>query len=126
MQPPPATTRTDKLLPYTTLFPSYQNRNGMVSPQATTETISTIVAQLEAQRTELDTRLRALQSYLVPDHPNIVAIEQQIEAVNNQIDQERDKMTSPSGKRLNSKIEQSQRMEIKATFPHDVYKNTLL
>src|SRR3546814_15504686 len=64
---------------------SYQNRNGMVSPQATTETISTIVAQLEAQRTELETRLRALQSYLVPDHPNIVEIEQQSETVHNQI-----------------------------------------
>src|SRR3546814_7822112 len=97
----------------------------MVSPQATTETISTIVAQLEAQLTELETRLRALQSYLVPDHPNIVEIEQQIEAVNNQINQERAKLTSPSGNRLNSKIEEFQRLEMQATFAQDVYKTAL-
>src|SRR3546814_17580511 len=88
----------------------------MVTPQATTETISTIVAQLEAQRTELETRLRALQSYIVPDHPNIVEIEQQIEAVNNQINQDRTKLTSPSGNRMNSKIEKFQRLEMKTTL----------
>src|SRR3546814_11949476 len=97
----------------------------MVSPQATTETISTIVAQLEAQRTELETRLRALQSYLVPDHPNIVEIEKQIEAVNNQIDQERAKLTSPSGNRLNRQIEEFQSLEMKAAFAQDVYQTAL-
>src|SRR3546814_13468290 len=47
---------------------SYQNRNGMVSPQATTETNSTIVAHTEAQPHELKKRLRALQSYLREKH----------------------------------------------------------
>ncbi|MCF8709479.1 hypothetical protein [Rhizorhapis sp. SPR117] len=104
---------------------AYQNRNGLVSPEATTETISAIVAKLEAQRTELQTKLSALQSYLVSDHPNIVETEQQIDAVNRQIDEERAKLTSPNGKTLNSKLEEFQRLEMQAQFTQDVYKTAL-
>src|SRR3546814_5963111 len=49
-----------------------------------------------------------------------------LEAVNNQIDQERAKLTSPSGNRLNSKIEEFQRLEMQATFAQDVYKTALV
>src|SRR3546814_20566551 len=43
-----------------------------------------------------------------------------------QIDQERAKLTSPSGNRLNSKIEEFQRLEMQATFAQDVYKTALV
>src|SRR3546814_16066291 len=69
---------------------SYQHRNGMVSPQATTETISTIVAKLEAQRTSLETRLSALQSYMVPTPPHLVDIKKQTAAEHHKMDQKRD------------------------------------
>src|SRR3546814_5352363 len=42
---------------------SYQNRNGMVSPQAPTETISNIADHLEAHTIELETQPKALKSY---------------------------------------------------------------
>lgn len=50
----------------------FQNRKGLVSPQATVESIGAIIAKLEAQRTEIQTQLASLPSKLVPDHPNIV------------------------------------------------------
>ena len=104
----------------------FQNQNGLVSPQATAENISGIVARLEAQRTELETQRSALQSYLVPSHPSIVQIDQQIAAVGKQLAQEQARLTSPRGKTLNLAVEEFQRLEMQAAFTQDVYKTALV
>lgn len=105
---------------------SYQNRKGLVSPQATTESIVGIVAKLEAQRTELQTQRSALQAYLVSDHPNVVLLNQQIAAVEKQTGQEQAKLASPTGRTLNRTVEEFQRLEMEAAFAQDVYKTALI
>lgn len=106
---------------------SYQNKKGMVSPQATAENISAIIAKLEAQRTELQTQRTSLQAYLVPSHPNIVQINQQIDAVESQIAQEQAKLTSSTaGNTLNLAVEEFQRLQAEAVFTEDVYKTALV
>lgn len=104
----------------------YQNQNGLVSPQAATEAIGAIIAKLEAQRTELQTKLSAMQAYLVADNPALVELQQQIDAVNEQIDQENAKLAAPQGGKLNSKIEEFQRLEMNAKFSQDMYKTALV
>lgn len=104
----------------------YQNKKGLVSPQASAETIGTIVAKLEAQRSELQTQRTMLQAYLVAGHPNIVQMNQQIDAVDKQIAQEQAKLASPNGKTLNSTVEEYQRLEMQAAFTQDVYKTALV
>jgi capsular polysaccharide transport system permease protein len=105
---------------------NYQNKKGLVSPQSTAENIVSLVARLEAQRTELETQRSVLQSYLVANHPNIVLLNQQIAAVAKQIAQEQGKLASPSGRTLNRTVEEYQRLEMDAAFTHDVYKTTLI
>ncbi len=105
---------------------SYQNKKGLVSPQATAENIAGIIAKLEAQRTERETQRSALQSYLVADHPNIIQINQQVVAIEKQIAQEEAKLVSPNGKTLNRTIEEFQRLEMEAGFTQDVYKTALI
>ena len=104
----------------------YQNKAGLVSPQATAESIATIVATLEAQRAELQTQRSANQAYLVPKHPNIVQLDQQIAAVAKQISQEQAKLASPDGKTLNRTVEEFQRLEMEASFAQDIYKTGLV
>ncbi|MEZ5656094.1 MAG: hypothetical protein R3E04_09445 [Sphingobium sp.] len=104
----------------------YQNINGLASPEAATQAITEIVAGLEAQRTELQTKMSALQAYLVPDHPNIVEIQQQIDAINQQIDEENAKVAAPGGNTLNRKVEEFQRLEMEAKFAEDIYKTALV
>lgn len=104
----------------------YQNRKGLVAPQSTAENISGIVAKLEAQQSELQTQLSATQAYLVATHPNVVQLTQQISAVEKQISLERAKLTSPTGKTLNSTVEEYQRLEMEATFAQDIYKSALV
>ena len=103
----------------------YQNRKGMVSPQATAETYSSIVARLQAQRADLETQRASLQGYLVPTHPNIVRIDQQIVAIDRQLALEQAKLASPGGRSLNRTVEEFQRLELEATFAQDVYKTAL-
>lgn len=105
---------------------SYQNKKGMVSPQASTDNIVGLVAKLEAQRVELETQRSANQAYLVPDHPTIIQLSQQIGAVEKQILQEKAKLTSPKGSTLNSTIEEFQELETDAAFTLDVYKTSLV
>lgn len=105
---------------------AYQNKKGLASPQAAAETVVAIVAKLEAQRTELQTQRSALQAYLVAGHPSIVQINQQLDAVGQQIALEQAKLASPNGKTLNSAVEEFQRLEMQAGFAQDVYKTALV
>ncbi len=105
---------------------NYQNRKGLVSPQATVTTLAGIVAKLEAQRTELEIQRRALQAYLVSDHPNIVQLDQQAAAITRQIAEEEAKLASPGGRTLNRTVEEFQRLEMEAGFAQDVYKTALI
>lgn len=103
----------------------FQNKKGLVSPQATAESIAAIVSRLEAQRSDLQTQRASLQAYLVPDHSNIVMLNQQIAAVEQQIAQEQAKLAAPNGKTLNRTVEEFQRLELEAAFAQDVYKTAL-
>ncbi len=104
---------------------AYQNRKGMVSPEAAAENLIGIIGRLEAQRAELQTERNALQSYLVPTHPSIVQINQQLAAIERQIAGEQAKLAAPTGKTLNRTVEELQRLQLEAEFQQEVYKSTL-
>jgi capsular polysaccharide transport system permease protein len=104
----------------------FQNKKGLVSPQSAAETIVSLVAKLETQKTELETQRSALQAYLVASHPSIVLLNQQIAAVAKQIVLEQAKLASPSGKTLNRTVGEYQQLEREAEFTHDVYKTALV
>lgn len=104
---------------------SFQDKEGLVSPQATAESIAAIVARLETQRSELQAQRSGLQAYLVPNHPNIVMLNQQIAALERQIAQEQAKLAAPSGKTLNRAVEAFQRLELEAEFAQELYKTAL-
>jgi capsular polysaccharide transport system permease protein len=105
---------------------NYQDRKGLVSPQATAESINTIIAKLEAQRTDLETQLASLPTTLVKNHPNILMLKQSIEAVERQIAQEKAKLASTSGNTLNYTVEEFERLKMEVTFTQDIYKTALL
>jgi capsular polysaccharide transport system permease protein len=104
---------------------AYQNRKGLASPQTAAETVSAIVARLQAQRSELETQRASLQAYLVPTNPQVVQVNQQIAAVERQIAAEQGKLTGTAGNTLNKTVEEYQRLEIQATFAQDMYKTAL-
>lgn len=104
----------------------FQNQKGLVSPQGTAENISAIVAKLEAKKSELQTKLATLPTTLVPNHPNILMLQQARAAVDRQIAQERAKLAAPSGKPLNATVEEFHSLQMAATFAQDIYKTALV
>ena len=104
---------------------SYQNQKGLLAPMAAAESIVAIVAKLQANLSELQTQRSALQAYLVPTHPSVVQLNQQIAAVEKQIEQEKRNLASPSGQPLNKTVEEYQRLEQEADFAEAIYKTAL-
>jgi len=103
----------------------YQDREGLISPEGTAMNIQGIVAQLESRRAVLQTQMGALEAYLVPDHPNIVTIQQELAAIDKQISNEQSKLASRTGDPLNRQAEEFQRLEADAAFTQQVYQTTL-
>lgn len=105
----------------------YQNKKGLVSPQAETENLVSILAKLKQEKSNLQTQRSALKAYLVATHPNVVMLDQQIASIDKQIDQEQAKLTSlNNGKTLNRTVEEYQRLELAASLAQDIYKSALV
>lgn len=105
---------------------AFQNQNGLLSPQGTAESLAGVVNKLEGQLTELRARKAALLGYLAPTAPGVVEIDLQIDAVEQQIKKEQQRLASPKGKALNRAVEEFQRLELEATFAQDMYKTALV
>lgn len=105
---------------------AYQNRKGLLSPQATADSLSAAVNRLDAQRTELQARRTALLSYLTPQAPGIVELDAQLAGVAQQIAQEQARLAAPRGETLNSTVEAYQRLEMAAKFAEDAYRAALV
>ncbi|HGN1556183.1 TPA: GNVR domain-containing protein [Pseudomonas aeruginosa] len=104
---------------------NYQNKAGLLSPQATAESINAIVAALEGQRAQLQTQLASLPKTLDRDHPNILMLKQSLRAVDTQIKEEKLKLATPSGGTLNTYVEEFYRLEMNVQFTQELYKSSL-
>lgn len=103
----------------------FQNREGIVSPENRLRSVEGIINQLEAHKSALQVRMTTLQSYLVPDHPDVVAIRQQMDAIDAQIEAERKKATASGNSALNRKTERFQKLQQEANFTHALLQTTL-
>ncbi|SDC67215.1 chain-length determining protein [Paraburkholderia lycopersici] len=105
---------------------AYQNKEGLISPTDTAQSIGTIVGNLEAQRAQLQTQLASLPTSLDPNHPNIVLLKQALGAIDRQIAEENAKLARPAGKTLNASVEEFQRLQMQMSLSEDLYKSALL
>jgi capsular polysaccharide transport system permease protein len=103
----------------------FQTRHGLSSPTATLENISAVAARLESELSGLQARRRALQSYLAPDAPDLVEINSQIGAIEQQLKAERGRLVASNGRSLNKIAEEYDRLLLEAGFHQDVYKTAL-
>lgn len=104
---------------------AFQNRQGLLSPSGSAESITAVISKLEGQRSELSVQRAALTAYLVAGHPQVIQIDQQLAAVEQQLRTERARLTSPRGGTLNQAMEAFQRLEAQAAFTQDLYRASL-
>jgi capsular polysaccharide transport system permease protein len=103
----------------------FQNEKGFLSPQAAAEALTSIVARLEGELSQLKASRATMLGYLSPTAPDVAQINLQISSVENQLRAEKGRLTSPKGGTLNRTVEEYQRLEMVAMFAQDVYKTAL-
>ncbi|MBX3670094.1 MAG: hypothetical protein KF778_16965 [Rhodocyclaceae bacterium] len=103
----------------------FQNRNGLVAPQATAESVNMLIEKLEAQKTAVETQLASLPASIGDNQPAVVMLRKNRDALQRQIASKRAELASPSRRTLNATVEEFQRLQMAAEFVRDVYKTAL-
>lgn len=119
------TSAQNGLLDATQNLIDYQNKKGLVAPQATAESLNALVGKLEAQKTDIETQLASLPRDLSPSQPTVVMLRQNINALQQQIVEKRAELASPTSRTLNYTVEEFQRLQMQVGFAKDLYKTAL-
>jgi capsular polysaccharide transport system permease protein len=104
---------------------AFQAKHGLSSPTATLENLSAVAGRFESELSSLQARRRALESYLAPGAPDLIEINSQINAVEQQLKSERMRLVASNGRSLNRVAEEYDRLLLEATFQQDVYRTAL-
>jgi len=116
----------ERALKARTALLNFQNKTGLISPQAKAESLVAITARLEGQLSELKARRTAMLGYLSPQAADVAQIDLQIGALERQLVEEQKRLAAPQGSTLNSRVEEYQRLEMEANFAQDVYRTSLV
>ena len=103
----------------------FQNKNEMFDPQAQAQALAQIVASLESNLVQLKTEERMLMSYLNPEAAQVIAVRSQIEALQRQIRDEKNKLTSHQSSKLNKSVSDFAELKTEVEFQIDLYKLAL-
>lgn len=103
----------------------FQSKAGMVSPDGTLEAVAGTITQLESRKSALQTQLGTLEAYLVPAHPDVVAVRQQIAAIDAELARERGRATSSDSQALNRRADAFRQLQQEAQFSQSLYQTTL-
>ncbi|MEP4558967.1 chain-length determining protein [Cobetia amphilecti] len=103
----------------------YQNQHGLISPTQTVESLNTVVSSLEAQLATYKARKSALASYQSQRSSEMVRVESEIKAIENQIALEKERLARQSGSALNSVSSQYETLQLRADFAKRTYSNAL-
>ena len=103
----------------------YQNRYGLISPTATIESLSKVVAELEAQLATQKAQRSVLLNFQSESSPDVVRLTSEIQAIEQQIQQEQSRMAAVDGEALNKITSEYQTLELQAQFALDLYSNAL-
>lgn len=103
----------------------FQSREGMVSPDGTLDAVAGTITQLESRKSALQTQLGTLEAYLVPAHPDVVAVRQQIAAIDGELARERGRAASSDPHALNRRADSFRQLQQEAQFSQSLYQTTL-
>jgi capsular polysaccharide transport system permease protein len=115
----------DRLLEVTQNLIDFQNKKGLVAPQATAESINALIDKLEGQKAAVQTQLASLPPDLNPNQPMVVMLKKNLSVLDQQIAEKRAELASPANRTLNYTVEEFQRLQMQVSFAQDLYKTAL-
>lgn len=103
-----------------------QRQTDVLSPEQETTAAGQILGGLLAELARQRTELRALQNFLNPDAPEVALTRQKVRALEEQIEDERERLVGADGAGgLNDLWLRYQDAEVNLTLTQEVYKNAL-
>ncbi|MCL2914150.1 lipopolysaccharide biosynthesis protein [Shewanella corallii] len=103
----------------------FQNTHKLISPDTQSGALLSAVHQLEAEIITQETELKSLQAYMRPDTAQVKALEYRIEALRQQLVQEKAKLTSSNQESLNKLAADFKEIELNTKLSADLYASAL-
>ncbi len=105
----------------------FQNKHVLFSPESEGKATQMVVNELEAQLARAETEMKSLLSFMHESAPQVVTLKSQIDAIKEQLQQERSKLAGVQNKQtLNELNAQFQDLKLDIEFATDLYKTSLL
>jgi len=104
---------------------SYQNEQGLVSPTSTVESLSTVIATLEGELAAAEAERRAVAASHSERSPEMVRLKNRIQALEQQIGAERNRLATRSGSGLNRVSADYGTLELQVEFAREMYSSAL-
>lgn len=103
----------------------YQDKQGLISPEKTAESVNVLVASLYTELAKLKAKKAVLREYQSTKSPQMIKLNTEIRAIQKQIDKEKSQLTADDGQALNTITAQYQALLLKAQFAQEMYSNAL-
>jgi capsular polysaccharide transport system permease protein len=103
----------------------FQNKEGLLSPSETAVTMTSVIAELQAQLITLKAKRTSLASFQSPRSAEMKQLNSQIISLEKQIGKEQQKLTSKNGQALNQVTLEFESLKLKAQFAQELYANSL-
>ncbi len=116
---------SDRLSEARTNLLKFQNREGLVAPEQTVQSINQVVATLEGNLAQLKAQRQALSSYQSNRSSEMQRVQSQIEAMREQIQEQRDRLARATGESLNRVSSEYKTLELQAQFAQETYSSAL-
>ena len=103
----------------------FQNKEGLVAPEQTVESINQVVATLEGNLAQLKAQREALSSYQSARSADMQRVQSEISAMREQIQEQRDRLAQATGESLNRVSSEYKTLELQAQFAQETYSSAL-
>ncbi len=104
----------------------YQNEHGLVSPTGTVQSRSEVIARLEGELAVLNARQSAMSNYQSARSSDMVRLNQEIGALEQQVERERNRLANNNGAMaLNRLSAEFETLQLRAEFATELYSNAI-
>jgi capsular polysaccharide transport system permease protein len=101
---------------------TFKNENAILDPEKQSETAIGLIAHLQGKLVEAKAEKIRLLSLLQENHPDVVANQQQIQALTQQIEEEKSLLTGSQDNTLNKVLHEYFELQLDSEFALEAYK----
>ncbi len=104
----------------------FQNTHNLISPESTSTARLGLVSQIESELAQQQAQLKQLHSYMKITAPAVVSLQTKVDALTQQLDQEKARLTGTDKDAMNEITSRYMDVQTQAALAEDLYKSGLI